>query len=523
MVKFLHVADLHLGYRQYNSFDRFVDFNRAFKAALDLARDEAVDFVVICGDMFNDARASAEVMVAVHDIISSFKRECAMKFKRDVPVIAIEGNHDMSGYQSQRSWMQFLAGIGLIVLLSGYRAGDRYVFKPWTPGETRPGYIDVGDARVYGVPFQGATTSDLFPKIAASIDPAPGRFTILAMHFGIAQEVKNKQGVDFGEPGLAALREKVQYLALGHFHKQYTLPMQRPWIFNPGSLETVDITDQQYPRGFFIVETRGTDLFPPVIYTASNGPAGRDGPSYTTRAFVAGFIPLVGEARLSFEATKQLVVEQVKHRYPALKPRDQGRDEDLSDAAVPVVNVRITGTIEYPGTELDLKRIEEELKDTYLILDAKVYNHDVRSSLDDFQVPEEERGSLSDIERAVFTRMVEGRDPYKACVGETVDMMMDLKRDLTGGMVAPATVKDKIASYWYTFIKPDEQKRESIAARQEMARAQAEKAANAGTPPAKPKEAPAAAGEPRAGSPSLLDYFGDEDGLDDADDLDEGA
>ena len=45
--KFLHMADCHLGYRQYNLHERFNDFGRAFHHVINVAIAEKVDFVQV--------------------------------------------------------------------------------------------------------------------------------------------------------------------------------------------------------------------------------------------------------------------------------------------------------------------------------------------------------------------------------------------------------------------------------------------------------------------------------------------
>lgn len=52
-MRFLHCADIHLGYQQYNHKERFNDFGHAFYAVLDVALAEKVDFVILAGDLFH--------------------------------------------------------------------------------------------------------------------------------------------------------------------------------------------------------------------------------------------------------------------------------------------------------------------------------------------------------------------------------------------------------------------------------------------------------------------------------------
>ena len=60
--RFLHCADIHLGYQQYNDKERFNDFGRALFAIVDKALGKPtafdpsiqgkVDFVILAGDLF---------------------------------------------------------------------------------------------------------------------------------------------------------------------------------------------------------------------------------------------------------------------------------------------------------------------------------------------------------------------------------------------------------------------------------------------------------------------------------------
>ena len=59
-IRFLHCADIHLGYLQYNEKERFNDFGRALMAVVDKAVGKQtgfdpqitgkVDFVILAGD-----------------------------------------------------------------------------------------------------------------------------------------------------------------------------------------------------------------------------------------------------------------------------------------------------------------------------------------------------------------------------------------------------------------------------------------------------------------------------------------
>jgi exonuclease SbcD len=48
-MRFMHVADIHLGYQQYGSRERFNDFSRVFLHIVDQAVEQRVDFVLLDG------------------------------------------------------------------------------------------------------------------------------------------------------------------------------------------------------------------------------------------------------------------------------------------------------------------------------------------------------------------------------------------------------------------------------------------------------------------------------------------
>ena len=92
--KFIHMADCHLGFKQYRLNERFIDYNKAFNAILKRALKEEVDFILIAGDLFNSTNVNPETLTAIYQMISIFKEQALIELKRDIPLICIEGNHD---------------------------------------------------------------------------------------------------------------------------------------------------------------------------------------------------------------------------------------------------------------------------------------------------------------------------------------------------------------------------------------------------------------------------------------------
>ena len=96
MLKFLHLADLHLGaapsYLGDLARDRANDYLDAFQRCVDYALDQShgINAVLIVGDFFDVANPTQEV---VRFAISNLKRLAQAK----IPVILAPGNHDGIG------------------------------------------------------------------------------------------------------------------------------------------------------------------------------------------------------------------------------------------------------------------------------------------------------------------------------------------------------------------------------------------------------------------------------------------
>src|SRR5947209_3177750 len=184
---FIHMADTHLGYEQYGVRERFNDFSRTFWDIIDDAIDRHVDFVVIAGDLFN--KRAIDALTLIHAI------EGLRKLKdKNIPVIAIEGNHDRSYYRDGISWLQFLCHQGYLILLAPLMEDGAPRLDRWQPDTMRGAYVDLldGRLRVYGLHWQGASTVRCIEGLAQAMsvaraeEDAPGiEYRLLTMHTGV--------------------------------------------------------------------------------------------------------------------------------------------------------------------------------------------------------------------------------------------------------------------------------------------------------------------------------------------------
>ena len=83
-----HIADTHLGYRQYGLFEREIDFYNHFNILIDKIIEEKPDFLIHSGDLFESSRPPTKALLTVQENFLKLKEE-------NIPVYAIAGNHDI--------------------------------------------------------------------------------------------------------------------------------------------------------------------------------------------------------------------------------------------------------------------------------------------------------------------------------------------------------------------------------------------------------------------------------------------
>jgi exonuclease SbcD len=144
-MRFMHIADIHLGYQQYGSKERFNDFSRVFLHMVEQAVDGQVDFLLLAGDLFEKRTVDPLAMrVAIEGL--------RMLREAGIPVVAVEGNHEKAHYRNRYSWLDFLDGLGYLYLLNPHFENGHAVLEPY--GDTGGAFVNLpGGVRVYGIKY----------------------------------------------------------------------------------------------------------------------------------------------------------------------------------------------------------------------------------------------------------------------------------------------------------------------------------------------------------------------------------
>lgn len=256
MFSFLHIGDIHLGYRQYKLIEREKDF---FKAFLDICRvgaiQKKVDFVLITGDLFNSRSISPQAFNEAIFVLNELKNA-------QIPVIAIEGNHDFKeseNYNSLKgSWYEALAQNQLLYFLY---CTDPSNLEPLILNKKFVGgsYLDLPcNVRIIGSKWQGFKAGSCFEEFAETIPKLPEAQsfkTIFMFHGGQENYLAlNRGGISSSD--FFKLENCIDYVALGHIHQSYILPNSQGqnFLFNPGSTEANCTSEAEIQRGGFYIK-----------------------------------------------------------------------------------------------------------------------------------------------------------------------------------------------------------------------------------------------------------------------------
>lgn len=249
MISFVHCGDIHLGIMPEKNAVRFNDFFVAFSNCIDYAINKKVNFIIVAGDMFHQKIINSKTLSMTCEILKKAKDE-------NIPVFVIEGNHDRAFYIDEESWLAYLHKENLIDLLCVNNNGGKLSIA---------NSYECDNYRVVGVGYLGGATEKYIPEIS-NLLPSDNKINILIMHTAIDRMKSQNMGDISGEE-ILKLKDKCDYLALGHVHYRYEF---EDFAFNPGSLENLRTRDDlSGEKGFYYVNIDEETKEKHIEYVAS--------------------------------------------------------------------------------------------------------------------------------------------------------------------------------------------------------------------------------------------------------------
>jgi DNA repair exonuclease SbcCD nuclease subunit len=218
-VKLAHLADLHLGYRQFDrqntrgANQREADVAEAFRCAVDDLLEQRPDLILCAGDIFHSVRPTNPAILFLFQQLQRLRVALP-----DTPVVLVAGDHDTPRTSETGSILKLYEAVGAEVVIDAPR---RLVFPRL-------------DCAVLAVPHQALISPE-----RPSLRPERGgpTFNILVTHGQYPALGEARGTMDYGG-ALLSLEDlgpaKWDYVALGHYHVAQELAAN---VWYSGSLE----------------------------------------------------------------------------------------------------------------------------------------------------------------------------------------------------------------------------------------------------------------------------------------------
>lgn len=336
MAKFLHIADIHLGIRRYRSEDRARDFFYAWRDCIErYALAEQVSFVLIAGDFFDARKVEPQAMNQAMYCLSKLR-------EAKIPVVAIEGNHDCHESESKFSWLRSLSRWGYIKLLEPVQDQNGVRLAPWDDEERTGSFIDIDGVRIFGSIWYGSNITQSLPLLIDQLREhhSPQLFNVMMLHTDVEGQL-NRPIPALPVAEINKLRSYVDYLALGHTHKNFEID---GWVYNPGSLEACSVDEYANIRGAYLVEVADGKHTAQLV---------RD---YHQRPVL----------RLGFDVSGYATPEELhENLFAQLRRETTPHNPDEDGAEAPVIEFTLRGHLGFKSSLLEINRLREEIKSEF--------------------------------------------------------------------------------------------------------------------------------------------------------------
>ncbi len=366
---FVQFGDVHLGTQQYDSAERLNDFGRAWLFACQYAVEHRPDFVICTGDLFNRFTINPVTFDQAYAGLSMLR-------DAGIPIVDVQGNHDRSRSGEGKSWLDSLAEHGLLTHLDLQIEADGVKLRPVSAPRHSGSFVEWANCRIFGLRYLGMSTERVLTMLRPEIEKLPrdGLFTILVLHAGLEGIVPHFNA-ELSTDALAQLHECVDYVALGHIHKHYTVGN---YAFNGGSLETWALNEWEWDRGLLHVEV-DTSREPPV-----------------TARLVS--VPKRPFCRLRFDVSNYDDPASLQRAYWEMLEREERK----RPSQAPVVVLDLIGRLRFHRGDLPINKLEDAAQAKLRPLVLRVLE---RYDLNEFETDREGEDE-EPIDRAILEKQV---------------------------------------------------------------------------------------------------------------------
>lgn len=376
MIKFIHLADIHLGMENYGKIDkktglhsRMADFLRSFDFVVDYAIKNKIDFVLFAGDAFK-----------TRDPSPTYVREFAKRIKKlaglGVKVVLLVGNHDLPNAIGKANTLDIYSALEVENV---YVARKPEVLRfakingQWQPSPNLDKPSMINQFQIAALPWIPKTQllsakeyerkeisesyklmseklKEKVEKLANEVDKNflsvfLGHLSVAGATFGSEQKAYIGSDVVLSQDVLQS--GPWRYAALGHLHRHQVLSQNPPIVYS-GSLERVDFGEGKEDKGFILCELDTNKKANACEYKFIPVPA---------RRFLSIFFKLNdGEANPTEKILKQ--IEKFKAKDAVVKVNLEIPEEKLKDLDEKAISEKFFDAFYFVGIQKEILRKE---------------------------------------------------------------------------------------------------------------------------------------------------------------------
>ena len=227
-MRFAHLSDSHLGFKQFGLDGREQDFYEVFKKTIDKIIELDVDFVIHSGDLFDSSTPSTNTLLV-------FQKELIKLTNAGIPFYVIAGNHDSQSKTNSMPPILLFEELGLKIISTNRKYVENDVLIC--------GLQHLKKSKKKGL----KTYLDIFSDIAKDYEKS-----ILVLHQGIDKVLP--EGAY--ELELDEIPKNFNYYAFGHIHDYFEQDYGKGKLVYPGSMEMHNAGDagKESIKGFCVVD-----------------------------------------------------------------------------------------------------------------------------------------------------------------------------------------------------------------------------------------------------------------------------
>ncbi len=240
-MRIAHIADTHLGYRQYNLEERENDIYDAFNEAIDKAIEERVDVFIHAGDFFDTPRPPIKALYVAKEGIQKLR-------DHGIKILTVLGEHDTP----RRRAMPPHKLLGIPIL-----------------GVGEVSVVEVNGIGFFGISNLKGRRVSLLKQELSKVDSLATKYqkAVLVAHQAIKEYLPFEGAYELE---LGDLPRKMDYYALGHLHERSLREFGKGYLGYSGSIEILSRNEingwKKRGKGIYIIDLEGDA---PEIHTIS--------------------------------------------------------------------------------------------------------------------------------------------------------------------------------------------------------------------------------------------------------------